>query len=672
MRVSCLLALALTLGACPNIKAPDRPEISSFKVTVSGVYTGTGPTRVPLSVSTLCANRYGGQDKVPAVERGTPDCRYVVARGVVEIDFTARAIGRYGQALTTFLDPVSFKVLPGDLVGGYENRWKSAEGGVVEATIQSIHQYGQARVWAEHAPPKLSYDAGIIPPGARLPPEGTVYSYASGVSDIVWFEEQTLQSLNVPDGLDNRASPFVGEFVRIGTPPEAGAVITQTCIDDPARNGQPMAMVVTGIEPTGFYVTDISACRLKEVLSLGNLRVRTPEPPERCQVSLPDAGVANIEDVPGGRTGSCAISRTPCSTRGQCASYSPGTFGSMFVFNFSFPDGLNQGDLLFSLSGAVQEFTSTTQITFPAWTIADRVRLRPPDEWERWLKFAPPVEINYRLCGHDNVFSPFVTDALCGQSTSNLKLESLESALVKLRGISLPGRFETCDFDASNSVPFFCNRTDQDEFGNTLRSWGNCDFGTPPAPEPANDKRERECVQNCTLGRGPSGPSSCSERATFVGFGQYSVELAPPGPAWANLDDSSPNRVTSTPVTIAVDGGVALARPSRITGLLVGVEAGYEAGTYAVTVCDVPVRWRLGDNTVVAADTDPLLEARTVFKFRSAPGQDSISLRPTTASGRCYAAINPRTRINLQTKDAIPELNPGRGSVPSPRAPPTT
>jgi hypothetical protein len=83
----------------------------------------------------------------------------------------------------------------------------------------------------------------------------------------------------------------------------------------------------------------------------------------------------------------------------------------------------------------------------------------------------------------------------------------------------------------------------------------------------------------------------------------------------------------------------------------------------------VPVRWRLGDNTVVAADTDPLLEARTVFKFRSAPGQDSISLRPTTASGRCYAAINPRTRINLQTKDAIPELNPDcRTDDPNPEA----
>ncbi|MBL8935890.1 MAG: hypothetical protein JNM69_15140 [Archangium sp.] len=539
---------------------------------------------------------------------------------------------------------------------GYENRWKQAVAGEIRGVVRVQHQYGQVRLWLENAPPRQLYDGGTLIAPDRLPPDDTRYSFATGSSPIVWFEEQTLQTLNMPDTLDNRSSPFVGEFVRVGTPPEMGTPLKQTCLDDPERNGQQMAMVVTGVEPTGFYVTDITACRQKELLQSGTLRVRTPEPPEPCLVTLTDGGVANIEDVPGGRNARCAISKTACTARSQCSSYAPGTFASLFVFNFSFPEGLNQGDLLFSLSGAMQEFTSTTQMTFPAWTIAERVRLLPPSQWDKWLRFAPPVDINYRICGLDNAFAPFITDALCGQSSTNLKLESLEAGLVRVKGVSFPQKFANCDFDANGSVPFFCNRTDLDAQGNTVRSWGNCDFDTPPAPEAENDRRERECIQNCTLGRGPDGEKVCAEEATFIGFGQYTVEMAAPGPAWANLDESSPARIVSAPVT--------LGSPGRVNGLYLPEESGFEAGTYAVAVCDVPVRWKAGTSTVVATDQDPLLDARTVLKVRmpvaapNMPVQDSLSFLPTAATGRCYAAINPRTRFNLDTKDAIPELNP--------------
>ncbi|MBE2254402.1 MAG: hypothetical protein IAE78_33045 [Myxococcus sp.] len=552
---------------------------------------------------------------------------------------------------------------------GYENRWRQAVNGEVRGVVRVQHQYGQARLWLENAPPRELFDGGSTVAPDRLPPADSVYTFATGSSPIVWFEEQTLQTLNVPDTFDNRSSPFVGEFVRIGTPPEAGEVLRQTCLDDPERNGQPMAMVVTGVESTGFYVTDITACRLKEVQQIGSLRVRTPEPKEPCRVALPDGGVADIEDVPGARDGRCSISRAACTARAQCSSYSPGTFASLFIFNFSFPEGLNQGDLLFSLSGAVQEFTSTTQLTFPAWTIAERVRLLPPAQWNKWLNLVPPVELNYRICGLDNVFSPFVTDALCGMSSTNLKLESLEGTLVKVRGVKFPDRFVNCDFDASGGVPFYCNRTDTDPMGTTIRSWGNCDFDTPPAPEPENERLERTCTQDCTLGRGQDGEQVCSETSTFIGFGQYAVEMAPPGPAWANLDDSNPARIASTPVTVGMaDGGVVVTN-SRIGGLLVPVEAGFEAGTYAVAVCDVPVRWRLGDASTAADDSDPLLDARTVLKFRLPAGKDSISLRPTAASGRCYAAINPRARLNVHTTDAIPQLNPNcRLDDPDPAA----
>ncbi len=583
--------------------------------------------------------------------------------------------GQLGGSLAALrdggVDP--FRRAPGRLRSpGYENRWRQAVNGEVRGVVRTIHQYGQVRLWLENAPPRPLYDGGVTTAPERLPPADTVYSYATGSSPIIWFEEQTLQSINLPDGLDNRSSPFVGEFVRVGTPPEMGTPLRQTCLDDPERNGQPMAMVVTGVEPTGFYVSDITACRVKELLRSGTQFVRTPEPPEPCQVAA-DGGVRNIEDVPGARGGTCAISKATCARRADCSSYSPGTFGSLFVFNFSFPEGLNQGDLLFSLSGAVQEFTSTTQMTFPAWTIAERVRLLPPSQWDKWLRLVPPVELNYRLCGHDNVFSPFITDALCGQSSSNLKLESVEAALVRARGVKFPDRFANCDFDANGSVPFFCNRTDTDPVtGGTVRSWGTCDFDNPASAEPENERRERECAQSCTLGRGPLAAEVCAEESTFVGFGQFTVELAPPGPRWANLDDSSPARIRSTPITATPvtqpDGGTVVPQ-ARISGLLLAPEQGWDPGTFAVAVCDVPVRYRVGTASTVITEADPLLEARRVLKFRLPEGQDTIAFLATSMSGTCFGAINPRTRLNLDTKDAIPELNPDcRVDDPNPEA----
>jgi hypothetical protein len=119
-------------------------------------------------------------------------------------------------------------------------------------------------------------------------------------------------------------------------------------------------------------VTDISACRLREQLqdSLGN-SVRTPEPLEPCQVDGADGGkVINLD----GGMGQCPISLRSCRRATDCVGFLPGTYASMFVFNFNFPDALDEGDLLFTLSGSVQEFTSTTQMVFPAWTTAERVR----------------------------------------------------------------------------------------------------------------------------------------------------------------------------------------------------------------------------------------------------------------------------------------------------------
>jgi hypothetical protein len=38
---------------------------------------------------------------------------------------------------------------------------------------------------------------------------------------------ETLASVQIPDGYDNRSSPLVGEFLTIGKTPESGDVLRQ-------------------------------------------------------------------------------------------------------------------------------------------------------------------------------------------------------------------------------------------------------------------------------------------------------------------------------------------------------------------------------------------------------------------------------------------------------------
>src|SRR5439155_18565906 len=133
-----------------------------------------------------------------------------IAKGEVEIQVTATALDLHGMPMSAFDGPVSFRVVPGDLSGDYPYRWAQAAAVVVHGTVKSIHQYGQVRIWAENAPPKMnSADGGISGDLATLPMTDH-WSYATGLSPIVYFEEPTLAKLQIPDAADNRSSPLVG------------------------------------------------------------------------------------------------------------------------------------------------------------------------------------------------------------------------------------------------------------------------------------------------------------------------------------------------------------------------------------------------------------------------------------------------------------------------------
>ncbi len=668
MTRSFLVVLVVALAGCKSPAPTRRPELAGLRVSVQSINQVIEGASRTLPVSTACSVRFGGEGKVPPSERGTQSCRYVIPKGEIAIGIKVEALDAKGEKLGTFSGPLSFRVIPGSVTGDYAGRWAQMENGEASTTVKALHQYGAARVWAEDAPPEAIYENGKLKTDG-LPTEPAQRTFATGVSAELWFEDQTLQSLQVPDGFDNRSSAFAGEFVAVGKKPESGQRLIQSCADDPARNGQQALMVVTGVDPSGFFVSDISACRLVEQTrdSAGSTQVRTPEPKEKCLAQGPDGGLLPIE-VTTEANGTCAISRRACTASGgACLSYSPGTFASMFVFNFSFPEGLNEGDLLFTLNGSVQEFTSTTQMTFPSWTIAERVRTLPPSQWNKWLDLVPPVEIGGRICGMDDTVKPFLTDALCGHNRRNLKMESLESGLVKVRNVKMPQQVVNCDFNGNGSTPFFCESRSPD--GTWI--WTTCNFDGPEANE---DKVERECAQSCVVGNAYSNPQRnisiaegavCAEESTYNGFGQFAVELNAAGPLAFGLDPSLPKRtqlVSVTVLTQVIDAGVADAGEPDAGVLMVRPSAkiadAVEANASIVFGCDVPVYFKTGNGNQVAGAGDTKLNANTLQRLVLTGGDSSISFTAVDGPGKCSVSQDARARINVITRDAVAELNP--------------
>ncbi|HEX8698096.1 MAG TPA: hypothetical protein VF815_04620, partial [Myxococcaceae bacterium] len=589
-------------------------QVNSFKVEVRGLYSvsANSTNRSLLPVVNSCAERYGNQQEaVPAAERGTVNCRYAIPKGMVDIDLAITALDRRGETLSTFEGPVSFRVVPGDLTGLYGKRWTRLTNGEGTGTVRVHRLYGDVRVWVQDEPPQLDFTDGGVRPGTAdggpddLPPLDGEGSYATGLATTLYFEEPTLSSMQEPDTFDSRGSPFAGQFLTVGRPPESGAPLVQSCPPgydprDPTKkdpnDGKLVTMVVTGTDPGGFFVTDLTACRKRESTAPGS-NVRTPEP----------------------------------------SGFLPGHYGSTYVYNYSFPEGLYPGDLLWSISGSVQDFAATTQLTFPSWVIRERVRELPPAEWEKYLSLVPVVELNGRHCGLDNVVNPYVTDALCGYSYGNMKMESMESSLVKLRRVRMPQVFRTCDANGNNTVPFFCP-------GQGGGAWTTC-FEDPPNDP---DVPERQCAINCTVGLGEYAGKICAERTQYTGFGQYVVEMAGPGPREAGLDDSLDRRTQVINVSLVESRATT-------TALTTGINGPSQVRVW----CDTPVRVRFGPANVRATIDDAPLAAKVLLEHTMTGTEQHVAVLAdgdVIGKGQCHVSINSRIRIAVVTRDAVPDL----------------
>jgi hypothetical protein len=587
-----LLAASAAASGCYTVETPTPEGVGSFQVAVKKL-TPVGSS-TSLDVISPCIKRYGTTTaNVPAEVRGTEDCRYIIPRGQVELEVDITALDKVGQPLKSFTGPVAFKVVPGDLVAGdYTYYWAKLTNGQGTGKVRAQNVYGEVRVWVLDEPVTPNYSNGQIAGDPKqLPQEPASRSYAAGASAPIYLEEPTLTAIQQPRTADTRSSPFVGQFVTIGRAPESGSVLYQNCPDadldgdgkvDPPK---PMTLLVTGTDPSGFFVSDITACRV------------------------------------------------PDETGTEPEGYLPGTYGSIYIYNYSYPEGLDTGDLLWTLAGSLQEFTSTTQLTFPSWTVREHVRELPPEQWNKYLKLHPPVELNLRHCGLSDELATANTDALCGGFTnSSMKLESLESGLVKVRRVRFPRVFQNCDLNGDGSVPFFCS---------TSSGWNYCGNAAPP------DANEVTCNINCTTG---AGGTVCAERNQYNGFGQFVVEMTGPGPRAAGLDDSLEQRTQEVILSQAASSRTPTA---------------YAPGMRVNLWCDLDIHYNVGGSTVTASTANKRLPARTLEEITFASGESFVAVLsavtvptppPGTPAPRCYVAHNPGTRILLTTKDAVPDL----------------
>ena len=206
----------------------------------------------------------------------------------------------------------------------------------------------------------------------------------------------------------------------------------------------------------------------------------------------------------------------------------------MYIYNYSFPEGLDTGDLLWTLSGSVQEFTGDHAAHLPRLDHPREGAQLPAAEWDKYLKQCRSPEINLRLCGLDNVPNPYITDSLCGHNSGNMKMESLESALVSCAACASRRSSRTATSTATARCPSSAERpTSGDLDPRTARS----------SDAPGRSGRDRAPVQH-RLRRSAwaSSPGRSAPSAPRTAASASSWWRCPARARVAGLDDSLDKR----------------------------------------------------------------------------------------------------------------------------------
>jgi hypothetical protein len=154
----------------------------------------------------------------PQYAIGSEDAPLAFPTSTVSVPVTVRTLDK-NQAPYSFDGDITFNARPGGVVG---DPLVTMTGGEWTGTVQIEHGFGPTRIWASDL-------------GDRDVESPRVTSYATGVTDAIWYDIPTIAEMQATD--DPAVNALVGEYAEVQ-----------------AENRQ---VVVTAVTTNGFWVTDV-------------------------------------------------------------------------------------------------------------------------------------------------------------------------------------------------------------------------------------------------------------------------------------------------------------------------------------------------------------------------------------------------------------------------------
>ncbi len=126
-------------------------------------------------------------------------------------------------------------------------------------------------------------------------------------------------------------------------------------------------------------------------------------------------------------------------------------FNHLYVYTYSYPEDLVEGDRLDRLVGTSQDFSGATQVSFPSWKRATDESLDPePFRVQDIDSVVPPTLLTSAICNEGSTSNLH----MCGHSKQDWSIENLESSRVRLENIRTPDIYVDCDFNSNGEITF--------------------------------------------------------------------------------------------------------------------------------------------------------------------------------------------------------------------------
>ncbi len=305
----------------------------------------------------------------------------------MELRFDVVAMGRDGEPFN-YRGPVHIRVTPGEVAN--QSEVFLMEGGEAEnVVVNLVRGVGPTHVWFEQ----------------------------DGFQPLEWAGEEVLYG-QCSDGIDNDANGLVDQA-------DPGCDGTDDDLEAPVNGSAGLSETLHFHDPT-----------IRDVQQSASL-VESPLQGRQAEISSGTLVVTNV--VANG------FYVVDLGANDEEVNYS-----GLFVFTFSKPQGIHYGDVICSVSGAVDEHVGHTQLTFPSFEryfpgneLCEGVEGLDPD-----AQIPDPWELTSRLDVEDPKASSY--EAVVYENS--LLLERFEANLVTFTDVEVSTRFIACDRNGNGII----------------------------------------------------------------------------------------------------------------------------------------------------------------------------------------------------------------------------